>query len=282
MFCARAYSSVLLIALAVVSTAAQSVRPHAAAISDLRSVRVTPGEFGPVVEVQSSHPLTPKVQVVEQPLRLVIDLPDSTLGNVRPKIPFRNEQIKSVRLSQYQNDPAVTRIVLDLAAPVLYTWDAAGNQLRIRIRADQSATAKPPSVPAFTAGVEPVAVPVAVGTSGSLVETGSRVASGASITAGDQTAVLRLTRGGEVPRGLPWHHGFRRNIEQWARPDAGHKQGRHGDPLQRAGVSRFCSHSGFSYCAARSGRVQPSHQYRLERQHLRGIDGGKHFVGCRS
>jgi hypothetical protein len=151
-----------------------------------------------VVEVQSSHPLTPKVQVVEQPLRLVIDLPDSTLGTVRQRIPFRNEQIKSIRVSQYQSDPAVTRIVLDLAAPVLYTWDAAGNHLRIRIRADQSATAKPPSVPAFTAGVQPVAVPVAVGTSGSLVETGSRVASGASITAGDQTAVLRLTRGGEV------------------------------------------------------------------------------------
>jgi hypothetical protein len=131
-------------------------------------------------------------------LRLVIDLPDSTLGTVRQRIPFRNEQIKSIRVSQYQSDPAVTRIVLDLAAPVLYTWDAAGNHLRIRIRADQSATAKPPSVPAFTAGVEPVAVPVAVGTSGSLVETGSRVASGASITAGDQIAILRLTRGGEV------------------------------------------------------------------------------------
>jgi len=164
----------------------------------LRSVRVTPGEFGPVFEVLSSRPITPKIQVVEQPLRLVVDLPDSTLGNVRQRIPFRNEQIKSIRLSQYQIDPAVTRIVLDLAAPVLYNWDAAGNHLRIRIRADQSATAKPPSVTAFTPGVEPVAVPVAVGTSGSLIETGSRVASGASITAGDQTAVLRLTRGGEV------------------------------------------------------------------------------------
>ena len=88
--------------------------------------------------------------------------------------------------------------MLDLSAPVLYAWDAAGDRLRIRIRADQSATAKPPSVSAFTSGVQPVAVPVAVGTSGSLIETGSRVASGASITAGDQTAVLRLTRGGEV------------------------------------------------------------------------------------
>jgi hypothetical protein len=89
-------------------------------------------------------------------------------------------------------------VVVDLAAPVKYTWDAMGNRLRIRMSADEAATAKPPSVPAFTAGVQPAAVPVAIGTSGSLVETGNRVASGSSITAGDETAILRLTRGGEV------------------------------------------------------------------------------------
>jgi len=198
LFSAPAYRCVLLVGLATVLAVAQSAPAHSEPVSELRSVRVTSGEFGPVLEVLSTRPLTPKIQVVEQPLRLVIDLPDSTLGTAPRKLPFRNEQIKNVRLNQYQTNPAVTRIVLDLSAPVQYTWDAAGNQLRIRIRADQSATAKPPSVSAFTTGIQPVAVPVAVGTSGSLIETGSRVASGASITAGDQTAVLRLTRGGEV------------------------------------------------------------------------------------
>jgi YD repeat-containing protein len=196
--CVRAYCCALAATLAVVSAAAQSARPHAGATSELRSVSITPGEFGPILEVVSTRPLTPKIQVVEQPLRLVVDLSDSTVGTVRRRIPFRNEQIKSIRLNQYQIDPAVTRIVLDLSAPVQYTWDASGNRLRIRIRADQAATAKPPTVSAFTAGIQPVAVPVSVGTSGSLIETGSRVASGASITAGDQMAVLRLTRGGEV------------------------------------------------------------------------------------
>jgi len=50
----------------------------------------------------------------------------------------------------------------------------------------------------LTKGVQPVAVPYAVGNSGSLVEAGSRVACGASISAQDETAILRLTRGGEV------------------------------------------------------------------------------------
>jgi hypothetical protein len=196
LFCARALRIVLLAALAAaLSASAQSSSPRPA---ELRSWHVVPGEFGPVIEVLSTRPLTPKIQVVENPLRLVIDLPDSTIGSVRTRIRFRNPQIKGLRLNQYQNTPAVSRIVLDLKAPVLYTWDASGNRLNIRIRPDDSARAKPPSVVGISPGTQSVAVPVAVGTSGTLVETGSRVAAGSSITAGDEIAVLRLTRGGEV------------------------------------------------------------------------------------
>src|SRR5207244_6555790 len=86
----------------------------------------------------------------------------------------------------------------DLAGPIHYTRDALGSRLNIRIRADQASTAKPPSVPSFSAGVQPGAVPYAEGSGGTLVEAGSRVASGASISAKEETAVLRLTRGGEV------------------------------------------------------------------------------------
>jgi hypothetical protein len=164
----------------------------------VQSVAVVPGDNGPVVQIVSSRPLTPSLQIVEGPPRLVIDLPDAKLTTARRRIPFRNEQIKGIRIDQYQSDPAVVRIVVDLAAPVLYNWDAMGNRLRIRLHSDQSATAKPDSVPAFTAGVQPAAVPVAVGSSGTVVEAGSRVASGASITATEETAILRLTRGGEV------------------------------------------------------------------------------------
>jgi hypothetical protein len=166
--------------------------------ADVRSVTVTSDDFGPVVEIVATRPITPQIQTVENPLRLVIDLPNSNLSTPKRRIPFRNEQIKSIRLNQYQAEPAVSRIVVDLVGPVRYTWDASGSRLRIRIRGNQSATAKPPSVPALTTGVQPAAVPVAVGSSGSLVETGSRVASGSSITAGAETAIMRLTRGGEV------------------------------------------------------------------------------------
>ena len=194
MFCPRALRIVLFAGFAATLASAQS----GSRTAELRSWRVIAGEYGPVIQVVSTRPITPKIQVVENPLRLVIDLPGSTIGSARTRIPFRNEQIKSLRLNQYQSSPPVSRIVLDLAAPVQYTWDASGNQLNVRIRADEAARAKPPSVAGLAMGPQPVAVPVAVGTSGTLVETGSRVASGSSITAGDEIAVLRLRRGGEV------------------------------------------------------------------------------------
>ncbi|PYV61732.1 MAG: hypothetical protein DMG95_11520, partial [Acidobacteria bacterium] len=159
---------------------------------------IVPGDSGPTIAIASSGPVTPQLQIVESPLRLVIDVPGLMQATVRKRIPFRNEQVTGIRISQNQNDPPVTRIVVDLAGPVRYTWDALANRVNIRLRADDTAIAKPPSVPAFSAGVQPVAVPYSEGSGGTLVEAGSRVASGASITAKEETAILRLTRGGEV------------------------------------------------------------------------------------
>jgi AMIN domain-containing protein len=185
----------LLLALVAFAASPALAKNQMAAV---QSVKVIPGDGGAVVEILASHPLAPKIQTVEGPLRLVIDLPGSILNTSRKRLRFRDQQIKDVRMNQYQADPAVTRIVIDLAAPVRYTWKAVGNRLNIRIQPDQTATAKPPTVPAATPGAQPVAVPYAESSSGTLVEAGSRVGSGSSINAKDETAVLRLARGGEV------------------------------------------------------------------------------------
>jgi hypothetical protein len=189
--CARAHlCAIVLLALAASAYAAD--QPAAG----VQSVKIAPGDGGVTVEILATRPLTPQIQTVEGPSRLVIDLPGSILNAQHKRIPFRNQQIKGVRMNQYQAD--VTRIVIDLASPVQYTWDALGNRLNIRIRADESATAKPATAPAMTPGTEPVAVPYAQGSTGTLVEAGSRVASGSTIAARDETAILRLARGGEI------------------------------------------------------------------------------------
>lgn len=183
------------IALFISAVAPSFARSQPASVE---SVRINGSGDGATVEILSTQPLTPELQTVESPLRLVIDLPNSVLTTGRRRIAFRNPQIKDVRMNQYHAQPAVTRIVVDLTAPVHYTWDATGNRLNIRIHSDVAATAKPPTAPAATPSVQPIAVPYSEGSSGALIEAGSRVASGSSITARDEAAVLRLTRGGEV------------------------------------------------------------------------------------
>jgi len=197
LYCVRANSCLIRCAL-FAAWAGLSAFAAGQTIAGVQSVRVVPSESGATVEILATRPLTPQLQTVEGPLRLVIDLPGSTLNIQRKRIPFRNQEIRGVRMNQYQASPAVTRIVLDLVAPVQYTWDALGNRLNIRIRSDEAANARPASAPAMTPGTQPIAVPYAEGSSGALVEAGSRVASGSSIAAREETAILRLARGGEV------------------------------------------------------------------------------------
>jgi hypothetical protein len=189
----------LLIALSV----AQST-PKLLATTDtpifVRSVRVLPG---PAVEILSSRPLVPAISTLDNPPRLVIDLPNAdvpaNLSGNNTRIDSPSQEIRRVRVNQYQNAPPVTRVVVDLVKPVGHTWDAAGNRLMVRLRASSDkVTAKPPSVPAFTQGIQPVAVPLGPGSSGTVVLAGSRAAAGSSVTAGSDTSVLRLQRGGEV------------------------------------------------------------------------------------
>jgi hypothetical protein len=192
----------LLTGLLITSGGAHST-PKLLATTDtpifVRSVRVLPG---PAVEILSSRPLVPAISTLDNPPRLVIDLPNADLpanlsGNSN-RIDAAAQEIRQVRVNQYQKAPPVTRVVVDLVKPVGHTWDAAGNRLMVRLRSSDQVTAKPPSVPAFTQGIQPAAVPLGPGSSGTVVLAGSRAAAGSSVTAGSETSVLRLQRGGEV------------------------------------------------------------------------------------
>jgi hypothetical protein len=193
----------MLTGMLIASSGAQST-PKLLATTDtpifVRSVRVLPG---PAVEILSSRPLVPAISTLDNPPRLVIDLPNAdvpaNLSGINNRIDASAQEIRRVRVNQYQNAPPVTRVVVDLVKPVGHTWDAAGNRLMVRLRASpDQVTAKPPSVPAFTQGIQPATVPLGPGSSGTVVLAGSRAAAGSSVTAGSETSVLRLQRGGEV------------------------------------------------------------------------------------
>lgn len=165
----------------------------------VRLVQVVPEKGGTAVEILSSHPLTPAIKSLSDPPRLVIDLPSARLTWDKRRVDFHNQEINGVRVNQYQSAPPITRVVVDLARPLGYTWDAAGNRLVIRMKpTSQQGSENPTSVPAFTQGMQPAILPLNSGAPGSVLLAGSRVPAGSSVTAGSDTAILRLGRGGEV------------------------------------------------------------------------------------
>jgi hypothetical protein len=169
----------------------------------LRSVRVTSDREGPAIEIVTSATLSenPTIQSLESPPRLVIDLPNTRFLLPRKPLPGDSVQVSRIRINQAQTAPPVTRVVLDLVHPMGYSTEGSGERVLVRLHPLAEARQpipEAPSVPALTAGTQPVAVPVSGGNSGAVVEAGSRLAGDSSITAATETAILRLTRGGEV------------------------------------------------------------------------------------
>lgn len=160
---------------------------------------------GPAVEILSSKPLVPSIQAISDPPRLVIDLPNARLDTQQKKISVLADQISAIRADQFQQNPPVARVVVDLLAPRAYTWDAAGNRLVVHLgKNPNQASSSPfqqPTVVSLTPAPQPVVA--AVRAAGPLALAGNdnndhNNDAGSAITAGPDTAVLRLSSGGEV------------------------------------------------------------------------------------
>lgn len=188
----RFIGALLLIPVAAVGQSSPRLLASSENPAVIRSVQPFAEANGPVVEIISSRPLIPAISQLENPQRLVIDLPNARLAGREKRLDLRGSAINGVRLSQYQQDPPVARVVVDLSKPVAFTWDAAGNRLMVRLHPVEEAVTQAP-VPAISREVLPES-----GLSGGVMLAGSRVGTGSAVTAGADTAVLRLGRGGEV------------------------------------------------------------------------------------
>ncbi|MGA9039388.1 MAG: AMIN domain-containing protein [Terriglobales bacterium] len=179
------------------------VRPKAqTSAAIVLMVRVVPDKNGPAVEIISTRPLLPELQKLDNPPRLVIDLPNTNNSLQQKQVDFhlgafRTDPVRAVRVDQFQNRPPITRVVIDLLKTSEYTWDLAGNLLTVRLHSDEAVAAKPASMAALTAEAQPVAIPVSSGSSGIAVSL-DRFAGGSTVTAGSETQVLSLGNGGEV------------------------------------------------------------------------------------
>lgn len=160
----------------------------------MKGLRIYHDKDGVVIEVSLTRPVTPEITKLDGPPRLVIDLPNTLVMLDRKRFAFSGGQLSAVRLDQYQSAPPVARAVADLLAPEDYSVDSAKNKLEIHLHPQE--TSQPQA--AFSTGMQPAAVPVTAASSGSLLLAGSRIGNDSSITAGSDTAIVHLARGGEV------------------------------------------------------------------------------------
>jgi hypothetical protein len=173
---------------------------HKGPPATLRSVKMISDAQGPALEIVSSENIVPSIEFIDNPPRLVIDFPNTKVLLLKKKIDVRSDQVSTLRLNQFQQAPPIARVVVDLVHPVGYSSAEDGQRLLVRMHPMAEARQKfeTPSVPSFTKGVEPAFLPIAPGNNGVLVEAGSRLSGDSAITAGLQTSILRLARGGEV------------------------------------------------------------------------------------
>jgi AMIN domain len=191
-------AALLLLGVVVPTVAAQGTQqanPPEHRNVTIRSIRVIPGETGCALEIISDHPLVPEIGKLDNPARIVIDLPNARLASTTKRLAFQSSEVRGVRIGQFQG--SIARIVVDLAQPLDYSWDAAGNRLLVRMHPAGSPP-KASSVPSLLPQAAPAFVPVAAPGVDAVTLAGNRLAGGSSITAGADTAILSLGRGGEI------------------------------------------------------------------------------------
>jgi hypothetical protein len=154
--------------------------------------------------ISSGGGVVPEIQTLDLPARMVIDLPNSRLAMTTNRIDVQKENILAVRIRQFQINPPITRIVLDLQAPYGHSWDGAGNRLMVRLKPpeDPNAGRKSASNPSemasgFSLTSDAAVVPVSA-EAGATVMDASHLAAGSTVSAGSDTTILHLPRGGEV------------------------------------------------------------------------------------
>ncbi len=104
-----------LMAFVLIAAAADTTGKGAAAGARLQTLGVTESHDGLRVEFKAQGTLTPKVSTLENPARIVIDLPNTVMATAQSHISVGRNGVKDVRVGMDGQVPPNTRVVVDLA-----------------------------------------------------------------------------------------------------------------------------------------------------------------------
>ena len=102
----------------VLVAGAQTPGTEAATQAALQKVTVVRGETGVSIELTAKGAITPRVETLSSPSRLVVDLPNTALATSVTRIHVGNSGVTGVRIGT--DSSATTRVVVDLERPLKY------------------------------------------------------------------------------------------------------------------------------------------------------------------
>jgi hypothetical protein len=196
----RLLSCLLLCSSPLIAQAKVSApKSSAAKVAIIKSFRVIQEKDGPAVEVLATFSLVPQIQLISNPTRLVIDLPNARIDSPK-RFNTAEDEITELRCNQVQQSPPIARLVADLSSARTYTWQADGNRLVVRLGKGASDSGPSPFQSPTVVGLSQLPQPVvkAVRASGPITVATDAGIAGSSFAAGADTAILSLSSGGEL------------------------------------------------------------------------------------
>ena len=116
-------------------------------MGSISSVSVAHGATG--LEVQIHGATSAKAMTLTNPDRLVLDFENSVPAVRARNIPVHSQELKEIRVGQFQNDPPVTRVVLDMNSAQQFDLVPGNDTLTVKFHGaagSQPAPAKPENV----------------------------------------------------------------------------------------------------------------------------------------
>jgi hypothetical protein len=134
--------------------------------AQIRHVAVVKSGDGMQIEIQTSQRVMPLTQVVTDPDRLIIDFSDTVPGPELRAVTVNKGAVKAVRVGRVTINPPVTRVVIDLTAPLPFQLFPSSKSVIVKLGEASTVVAANPSAepvaaptPAATPAPEPVAAP---------------------------------------------------------------------------------------------------------------------------
>jgi hypothetical protein len=130
---------------------------------EIQHVSVLKSAGATEIEIATSQRVTPEVQVITGPDRLVLDFPQSLPGARLRAVAVNQGEVKGVRVGLLTAKPPVTRVVLDLKSPQAYQVFPSARSVIVKLPDAAGATARtmPPGNAAPAGSNTPAAQPLA-------------------------------------------------------------------------------------------------------------------------